>query len=135
MLTGSPPFRLPEMMQAFENDKDRIVMSTAKKAFEDDNMEEMGEHARAASDLLKALAHETRLMILCLLVEGEKSVGELEKLMLMRQPSVSQQLARLRFDRLVNARRDGRTIYYSLGSEEARKVVTLLYDLYCKDKS
>ena len=110
-------------------------MSTAKKAFEDDNMEEMGEHARAASDLLKALAHETRLMILCLLVEGEKSVGELEQLMLMRQPSVSQQLARLRFDRLVNARRDGRTIYYSLGSEEARKVVTLLYDLYCKDKS
>lgn len=108
-------------------------MATAKQAPNDDNMEEMGEHARAASDLLKALAHETRLMILCLLVEGEKSVGELEQLMLMRQPSVSQQLARLRFDRLVNARRDGRTIYYSLGSEEAKKVVTLLYDLYCKD--
>ncbi len=110
-------------------------MATAKKADQDDNMEAMGEHARAASDLLKALSHETRLMILCLLVEGEKSVGELEQLMLMRQPSVSQQLARLRFDRLVNARRDGRTIYYSLGSEEAKKVVTLLYDLYCKDKA
>ena len=108
-------------------------MATAKKKLENDNMEEMGEHARAASDLLKALAHETRLMILCLLVEGEKSVGELEQLMAMRQPSVSQQLARLRFDRLVSARRDGRTIYYSLGSEEAKKVVTLLYDLYCKD--
>ncbi|MDH3581829.1 MAG: metalloregulator ArsR/SmtB family transcription factor [Hyphomicrobiales bacterium] len=109
-------------------------MATAKKKLENDNMEQMGEHARAASDLLKALAHETRLMILCLLVEGEKSVGELEQLMMMRQPSVSQQLARLRFDRLVSARRDGRTIYYSLGSEEAKKVVTLLYDLYCKDK-
>lgn len=110
-------------------------MPTAKKVIEQDNMEDMGEHARAAADLLKALAHETRLMILCLLVEGEKSVGELEQLMLLRQPSVSQQLARLRFDGLVHARRDGRTIYYSLGSEEAKKVVTLLYDLYCKDKA
>jgi DNA-binding transcriptional ArsR family regulator len=110
-------------------------MAKANLNLDDGNMEEMGEHARAASDLLKALAHETRLMILCLLVEGEKSVGELERLMLMRQPSVSQQLARLRFDRLVNARREGRTIYYSLGSEEAKQVVTLLYDLYCKDKS
>jgi DNA-binding transcriptional ArsR family regulator len=95
------------------------------------SMEDMGDHARDASDLLKALAHETRLMILCLLVDGEKSVGELEQLMLMRQPSVSQQLSRLRFDGLVNARREGRTIYYSLGSEEARSVVSLLYELYC----
>lgn len=107
-------------------------MATAKKTADNDNMEAMGEHAQAASDLLKALAHETRLMILCLLVEGEKSVGELEDLMLMRQPSVSQQLARLRFDGLVSSRRDGRTIYYSLGSDEAKQVVTLLYDLYCK---
>ena len=107
-------------------------MATPKMAIEGENMEDMGEHARAAADLLKALSHETRLMVLCLLVEGEKSVGELEQLMLLRQPSVSQQLARLRFDGIVNARRDGRTIYYSLGSDEAKKVVTLLYDLYCK---
>lgn len=112
-----------------------MAMTTAKLIHEDDNIEEMGAHAREASDLLKALAHESRLMILCLLVEGEKSVGELEQLMLMRQPSVSQQLARLRFDRLVKTRRKGRTIYYSLGSEHAGKVVTLLYDLYCKDKT
>lgn len=110
-----------------------MAMTTADFSLEDENIEAMGEHAQAASDLLKALAHETRLMILCLLVEGEKSVGELEKLMVMRQPSVSQQLARLRFDRLVTTRRDGRTIYYSLGSEQAGKVVTLLYELYCKD--
>jgi DNA-binding transcriptional ArsR family regulator len=110
-------------------------MATLKMAIEGENMEDMGEHARAAADLLKALAHETRLMILCLLVEGEKSVGELEQLMLLRQPSVSQQLARLRFDGLVKARRDGRTIYYTLGSEEAKQVVTLIYDLYCKDKT
>jgi len=95
------------------------------------NMEDMVGHARSARDLLKALAHETRLMILCLLVEEERSVGELEQLMGLRQPSVSQQLARLRFDGLVNARREGRTIYYSLGSDEAKQVVTLLYELYC----
>ena len=109
-------------------------MANTSKVADNDNtesMEDMGDHARDASDLLKALAHETRLMILCLLVDGEKSVGELEQLMLMRQPSVSQQLSRLRFDGLVNARRDGRTIYYSLGSEEARKVVSMLYELYC----
>ena len=106
-------------------------MATAKTAINDANLDDMVEHVRAATDLLKALAHETRLMILCHLVVGEKTVGELEKLMLLRQPNVSQQLARLRFDRLVNARRDGRTIYYSLGSEEAKKVVTLLHSLHC----
>ncbi|GBE43872.1 biofilm growth-associated repressor [bacterium BMS3Bbin10] len=106
-------------------------MTAPTDVIELDKMEEMGEHARAATDLLKALAHETRLMILCLLVEGEKSVSELEQLMKLRQPSVSQQLARLRFDGLVHARRDGRTIYYSLGSEEAEKVVALLHDMYC----
>ena len=106
-------------------------MATAKIVIQDTGMEDMGEHVRAATDLLKALAHETRLMILCHLVEGEKSVGELEQLMALRQPSVSQQLARLRFDRHVTTRRDGRTIYYSLGSEEAKKVVTLLHSLYC----
>lgn len=112
-----------------------MAKTTVKSALEDENIEEMGAHTREASDLLKTLAHETRLMIICLLVEGEKSVGELERLMVMRQPSVSQQLARLRFDRLVTTRRDGRTIYYSLGSEQAGKVVTLLYELYCKDQT
>ncbi|MEC9367867.1 MAG: metalloregulator ArsR/SmtB family transcription factor [Pseudomonadota bacterium] len=109
-------------------------MATAKKkAAESERKDDMASHAQAAADLLKALAHETRLMILCLLVDGEKSVGELEALTQLRQPSVSQQLARLRFDGLVTAKRDGRTIYYSLGSEEARRVVTLLYELYCKE--
>jgi DNA-binding transcriptional ArsR family regulator len=122
-------------VQLFNNCEERMAKTTAKIAFEDENMEDMGEHVRAAADLLKALAHETRLMILCLLVDGEKSVGELERLTLMRQPSVSQQLARLRFDRLVKTRRDGRTIYYSLGSEQAGEVVSLLYNLYCKNKT
>lgn len=116
-------------------------MSTLKPIADDEpataepeymHMEEMVGHAQSARDLLKALAHETRLMILCLLVQEERSVGELEQLMGLRQPSVSQQLARLRFDGLVNARREGRTIYYSLGSEEAKQVVSLLYELYCQ---
>ena len=107
-------------------------MAIASKKVANDNMSEMQEHARAARDLLKALGHETRLMILCLLSEGEKSVGELEILMGLRQPSVSQQLARLRADGLVATRRDGRTIYYSIGSDEAAQVVALLYDLYCR---
>ncbi len=110
-------------------------MTSATDTLEEGNMEDMATHARAAADLLKALAHETRLMILCLLFEGEKSVSELEQLMLLRQPSVSQQLARLRFDGLVHARRDGRTIYYTLGSQEARKVVALIHSLYCGEKT
>ncbi len=106
----------------------------AGDAHSDASMEEMREHAQAARDLLKAIGHETRLMILCLLVEGEKSVGELETLMGLRQPSVSQQLARLRSDGLVDTRRDGRTVYYSLCSDEAKQVIGLLYELYCGDR-
>lgn len=88
--------------------------------------------ARKASDLLKALSHESRLLILCVLVEGEKSVSELEEIMNLPQAAVSQQLARLRFDRLVNARRDGRMIYYSIASEEVAQLVGLLYEFFCK---
>lgn len=91
----------------------------------------LAEQARRASDLLKALSHESRLLILCLLVEGEKSVSELEALMAMPQAAVSQQLARLRFDRLVTTRREGRVIYYSIASEEAARVIETLYDIFC----
>lgn len=63
--------------------------------------------------------------------EGERSVSELEEQLGLRQPTISQQLARLRADDLVATRRDGKTIYYSLASEEARRVVQLLYELFC----
>jgi DNA-binding transcriptional ArsR family regulator len=89
------------------------------------------EQARRASELLKALSHEGRLLILCLLAEGEKSVSELEDAMKLPQAAVSQQLARLRFDRLVNTRRDGRTIYYSIASQEVSSVIETLYNLFC----
>lgn len=90
------------------------------------------EQARKASDLLKALSHEVRLLILCLLSEGEKSVSQLEEILTMPQAAVSQQLARLRSDGLVASRRDGRMIYYSLVSGEVSDIITALYDLFCK---
>ena len=95
----------------------------------------MAAKAKEASDFLKALAHQSRLMILCILCEGEKSVTELEHLLALRQPTVSQQLARLRTDGLVIARRDGKTIYYSLASDEARKIIGAIYEVFCGEKS
>ena len=90
--------------------------------------------AKRAAEFLKALAHKNRLMILCILSQGEKSVSELERLLSLRQPTVSQQLARLRMDGLVAARRHGKTIFYSLASEEARVVVGALYEAFCGKK-
>lgn len=87
--------------------------------------------ARDASDFLKALAHENRLLLLCLLSERERSVGELETILALRQPTVSQQLARLRLEGLVTTRRDGKTIYYSLASDDVRRVIGVVYDIFC----
>ena len=102
-----------------------------KAGHEIDEMAAMMESAMAASDFLKALANENRLLLLCLLSEGEKSVTELENTLELRQPTVSQQLARLRADNLVSHRREGKTIYYSLASDEARQVIALVYELFC----
>lgn len=92
-------------------------------------------NARDASELLKALAHEARLVILCLLVEGERSVSELEQLLNLRQPAVSQQLARLRADDLVEARRDGKNIYYALARPEVREVIAALHRAFCQGRT
>jgi len=94
-------------------------------------LERMVDNARRASEFLKALAHESRLIMLCILADGEKSVSELEYELGLRQPTVSQQLARLRADGLVSTRRDGKTIYYSLASDEARIVIGAIYDVFC----
>lgn len=96
-------------------------------------LERMVEKAQQASDLLKALSHEGRLLILCHLVTGEKSVGELERLLSARQAAVSQQLSRLRLEGLVTPRRDGKTIFYSLTDDRPRRIMELIYELYCKD--
>lgn len=87
--------------------------------------------ARKASQFLKALSHESRLLLLCLLSERERSVGELETILHLRQPAVSQQLARLRLDGLVVTRREGKTVYYSLADDDVRRVIGVIYDIFC----
>jgi len=91
--------------------------------------------AEQASALLKAMSNQSRLMILCQLNEGEKSVGELERIVGLSQSALSQHLARLRRDKLVKTRREAQTIFYSLQGDEAVTVIKTLYDLYCRDDS
>lgn len=91
----------------------------------------MREHAADAASLMKALGNESRLMILCLLAEGERSVGDLNDIVPLSQSALSQQLARLRRQGLVKTRRASQTIYYSLAAGPADKVIHLLHDIYC----
>jgi len=93
--------------------------------------EEMEQNAHDAAAFLKTLAHEGRLMILCHLGSGEKSVGQMEDLLGIRQAAVSQMLARLREEGLVSTRRDGKTIYYSLADDNTSRVIGLLYEIFC----
>lgn len=89
-------------------------------------MDQLVASARGASTLLKSLSHEARLLIMCHLIGGEKSVTELERSLGRRQAAVSQQLARLRLDGLVRARRHGKTIFYSVASQPAADVLVAL---------
>jgi len=93
--------------------------------------DEMAARAADAAAFLKALSHEGRLMILCHLSSGERSVTELEELLGARQAAVSQQLARLRAEGLVSARRDGKAILYSIRDPKAGAIMALVYDLFC----
>jgi len=95
-----------------------------------DSENKIVEKARTASSQLKAMAHESRLAILFHLYNGPKSVSQLEALLDMRQPAVSQQLARLRADHMVAAERRGKQIYYSISSQHAFVIVQLLHQLY-----
>ncbi len=97
----------------------------------DEDMDMMMNNACDAANMLKALSHEGRLMILCHLVTGEKSVTELEELLSARQAAVSQQLARLRLEGLVTPRREGKTIYYSLTDDRPKRILEVIYELFC----
>ena len=88
-----------------------------------------------ASAMLKALSNRHRLIIICQLTEKERSVGELAALLKLRDSTVSQHLALLRKDGLVTARRDGQTIWYSIGSPQARELMRTLYRVYCAPAS
>lgn len=93
--------------------------------------ESMRAHAADAARLLKALGNDKRLMLLCLLVEGERSVGELNARLELSQSALSQHLAVLREDGLVRTRREAQTIYYSLVEGPAQRIIDTLHGIYC----
>ncbi len=93
----------------------------------------MQDSARAASELLKLLGHPDRLMVLCQLKSGEKSVGELSESVGIKQSALSQHLARMRHLGVVDSRREAQTIYYSLTGDKVKSIVTLVYELYCSE--
>lgn len=96
------------------------------------DIDQMFENAQNAASFLKTMAHQGRLMILCHLVNGEKTVTELENLLSLRQAAISQQLARLRAEGFVTYRREGKTIFYSMKDDKALKLIDLLYNEFCK---
>jgi DNA-binding transcriptional ArsR family regulator len=103
-----------------------------KRASPELNLDTLAANAQGASEFLKALSHQVRLMILCLLAEGEKSVSDIEQKLKLRQPALSQQLARLRADGLVDTRRNGKNVYYSLARTEVREIIEALHRVFCK---
>jgi len=118
--------------QLFHGSGGTMTAPTSLSQIDVRDLSQLTGQARKASELMKALSHETRLLIVCLLSEGEKSVSELERALDLPQATVSQQLARLRLDRVVTARRDGRTIFYSIADNGVSAVVCALHDLFCK---
>ena len=95
------------------------------------NLNQMQEHAQAAAGLLKALANENRLMILCSLIDGEISVGELNARLPLSQSALSQHLASLRDAGLVATRKEAQTVYYRLEGTAAIRVLEVLQSIYC----
>lgn len=114
-----------------ENMKPRYSIDPGKL---DLDIDALIDSAQQASVFLKALAHEARLLILCLLIEEEKSVTEIEEILSLRQPAISQQLARLRADGLVGTRRDGKNVFYSLARPEVRAIIGVLHQAFCQPR-
>ena len=96
------------------------------------DMEAMRRCTQPASRLLKAMSNERRLLILCYLMQGEKSVGELEKLTGISQSALSQHLARLRHDELVTTRRAAQQIFYSLSERKAPGIIRALHNIFVR---
>ena len=107
---------------------DKTVIKQKHTSF---SPERMTDHAGDAAGLMKALGNESRLMILCTLADGERSVGDLNEIIPLSQSALSQQLARLRRDGIVETRRESQTIHYSLAEGPADRVIHLLHDIYC----
>ena len=98
------------------------------------DISELRENATKASGLLRVMANESRLLILCNLLEGEKAVQEIQEVVGLSQSALSQQLAILRGEKLVATRREAQSVYYSLASPEAETMIATLYEIYCSPK-
>lgn len=96
------------------------------------DLAELQRAAAAASGLLKVLANQDRLLLLCQMTQGDYCVGDLEALTGVRQPTLSQQLTVLRDENMVATRREGKQIFYSIASKEAIAVMQVLYEQFCK---
>ncbi len=110
-----------------------VTLPVFTESITSDEMDRIVDNATTASNFLKAVSHEGRLLILCHLITGEKSVTELEELLAARQAAVSQQLSRLRLEGLVIPRREGKTIYYRLADDRPKRILELVYDLFCTE--
>ena len=106
-------------------------MSQLSVSVEQIELDRLRDSAQDAARLLKALANADRLMLLCQLAQGERHVSELEALLGIRQPTLSQQLGVLRDERLVETRREGKNIHYRIASPQALAVIRTLYAQYC----
>lgn len=107
-------------------------MSTETPTLSNVDLEALKDSAAKASTLLKSLSHTDRLLLLCQLVNTEACVRDLEQSTGIKQPSLSQQLGVLRENGLVNTRREGRQIFYSIASEDALAVMQVLYQRFCE---
>ncbi|MCH8538302.1 MAG: metalloregulator ArsR/SmtB family transcription factor [Alkalimonas sp.] len=96
------------------------------------NLQEMRKNSAKAAQLLKAISNERRLLILCYLLEGEMSVGDMNDRLELSQSALSQHLALLRRHQLVKTRKEAQTVFYRIESSEAKAVLQVLHDLYCK---
>ena len=107
-------------------------MSGAASPLELDARQEMAVRAEEVAALLKVMAHPVRLMLACKLAEGEFSVGELERLLDIHQPTLSQQLGILRETGIAETRRDGKQIFYRLTQQKASQLIAALYAIFCQ---
>ena len=110
-----------------------MPLPVTEDGLDEAEMTRMMQNAKNATEFLKALSHEGRLMILCHLAGGERSVTELEQLLSQRQAAVSQQLSRLRLEGLVESRREGKVIYYRIKDGRTRQMLDILYDMFCAE--
>ena len=101
-------------------------------AFAEDDLRLMRKNASAAAALLRAISHEARLLVLCELVNGERSAGELVECSGLSQSALSQHLAKLREEGLVATRREAQVIHYCIADQRAQRLLRVLHDIYCR---